>query len=72
VVASILLALFLIVGCYVSQLKQEKRFIEACELYGFPVFERIAIILGCHKIGKEQSVSENIVEDKNKATTTNN
>jgi hypothetical protein len=46
---------------YVSQLKQNKRFIEACELYGFLISEGIAAILGCHKIGKERDGTEIVI-----------
>ncbi len=46
---------------FLSQLKQDKRFIEACELYGFSVSEGLSIILRCHKIAKEQDGMETIV-----------
>jgi hypothetical protein len=46
---------------YASQLKQNKRFKEACELYGFSISQGIEAILGCHKIGKEQDGTEIIV-----------
>jgi DNA-binding MarR family transcriptional regulator len=46
---------------YASQLKQNKRFIEACKQYGFSIDEGITLILGCYKIGKEQDGTEVIV-----------
>lgn len=46
---------------YISQLKENKRFKEACEQYGFHLSEGIELILGCHKIGKEQDGTEVIV-----------
>jgi DNA-binding MarR family transcriptional regulator len=46
---------------YVSQLRQNKRFIEACEYYGVSVAEGITAILRCYKIGKMQDASETVV-----------
>jgi hypothetical protein len=46
---------------YVSQLRQNKRFIEACEYYGLSISEGSSLILGCHKIGKEQDGTETVI-----------
>ena len=46
---------------YISQLKQNKHFNEACELYGFSISQGIEAILGCHKIGKEQDGTEVVI-----------
>ncbi len=46
---------------YLSQLKQDKRFIEACKQYGLLLSEGITVILGCYKIGKEQDGTDLII-----------
>jgi DNA-binding PadR family transcriptional regulator len=46
---------------YVSQLKQNKRFIEACKYYGFSISEGLSVVLGCYKVGKVQDGTEIIV-----------
>jgi predicted transcriptional regulator len=46
---------------YVSQLRQNKRFNEDCGGYGFSVPEGVAMILSCHKIGKQQDGSEVVI-----------
>jgi hypothetical protein len=46
---------------YASQLKQDKRFIDACEQYGLSISEGMVSIFGCHKIRTEKDASEIIV-----------
>jgi DNA-binding MarR family transcriptional regulator len=46
---------------YASQLKQNKRFIDACLEYGLSISEGLNAIYGCYKIGKEYNASEIIV-----------
>lgn len=46
---------------YASQLKQNKRFIDACAQYGFSISEGLNAIYGCYKIGKEYDGTEVIV-----------
>jgi hypothetical protein len=43
---------------YASQLKQDKRFIDACGEYGLATSEGLNAIYGCHKIGKEYDGTE--------------
>jgi len=46
---------------YVSQLQQDKRFVEACSQYGLSIAEGVASVLGCYKIRTEQNGAELIV-----------
>jgi DNA-binding MarR family transcriptional regulator len=46
---------------YASQLKRDKRFIEACEEYGLTVPEGIYAILSCYKVGKESAGLDTII-----------
>jgi hypothetical protein len=43
---------------YISQLKEDKRFKEACEHYGFSISQGTDAILGCHKIKIEKDGTE--------------
>ena len=46
---------------YASQLKREKRFIDACVEYGLNLSEGINAVLNCYKIGKEHTRTDTIL-----------
>jgi len=46
---------------YISQLKEDKRFIDACVEYGLSISEGLNAIYGCHKIGKEYDGTTEVI-----------